>query len=61
MVFSLKGSSNHLNSDTTDTITPIIEPICDEEYIRQQKQTEFFWEEIMKAFNIESPDSLNHK
>lgn len=61
LVLSLRILSLPQNSDTTDTILPVIEPICDEKYIKQQEEMEFFLEEIMKAFKIEVPDSLNHK
>ena len=66
LALSLRALSSPLNSDTTDTtIIPIIEPICDQKYHDQQKEMEFFLEEIIKAFDIEVPkdvsDSLNHK
>ena len=59
MVLSLRALSLPLSSDTTDTIIPIIEPICDDQYIQQQKELEYFLDEIMKAFDIQVPDSLN--
>ncbi len=61
MVFSLRVLSSPLSSDsdTTDTIAPIIKPICDKQYHEQQKELDFFLDEIMRALDIEIPDSLN--
>lgn len=60
-VFSLRVLFLPLNSDTTDTTIVIIDPICDEQYHSQQKEMNYFLNEILKAFEIEIPDSLNHK
>lgn len=66
MVLFIKASlsqnqfSDSTLTDSVDTIIPIIEPICDEDYHNEQKEMRFFLNEIRKAFNIQMPDSLNN-
>lgn len=70
MVWSLRVLSSPLSDSTlvvidTTYVIEIVEPICDWEYRQQQREMEFFLQEIMKAFDIEMPesmlDSLNNK
>lgn len=61
MVWSLRVLSSPLSDSTsvvidiTDTIE-VVKPICDKEYRQQQRQTNYYLEQILKAFGI--PDTL---
>lgn len=59
LVLSLRALSSPLSSDTTDTIAPV--EVIQEQTYTEDEEMQFFLEEIMKAFEIEVPDSLNHK